>query len=854
MAEVTSPRELFEEVEDAREVLVLSYTLSLEYFERFVLPEARALGALVTCVSDASMTQSDPILVTRAGIQYLDSRGVCQNGAFHPKLLVIAGTQRATVAVGSGNLTKSGWAGNAEIWTVLRCNQGESGTPIGVRQVAAFLRAFEQGPVKLGDHCHDAMERVAELLEGFPEHESAGPRILHSLEEPILEQLPEGPVDELVIHSPYFDHKLEGLRTLIDRLSPADWTVFVRPDTDVDGLALEDFARSNGGRVAWGYAVSTESDEDEPDQRAWHGKLVEWRMNDRIWTLTGSPNVTAPALLRTATHGNCELAVLAETASSLAPIEGEAPQQGASVLSFVTREGEAARAGPQLLSAFASKEGVELLMTEPLKQTAKLQVFDRESEQWRDLLNVAADGEMLKLSAGAALVGRAIRLLLPGDLPTNEIFVADALRVQTRRDKPVGSVRRPPADLVRHGLGDRLLEDLEKLRPHLIRAGAILVTKDPKADDAEEGPNPEGLRAKEGTTVDQFLAECDPVMGRRSTEYALLIPPIPGSSPRSSGDEYGSNEDETDPPEEESPEAADPEESLGDALASAPPEERKRFRSFLERLVERESDLPLIARSWAMRAVIDSLREHLWPIEEWEEMLTRALAGAGAPSPDANEHERSAAATCAAVGLTLLELRTTPGVTNEASMRFAEASAAVSHLLSHADLQESSELTSGLPVRLKRAIDAERIEAAIEHVLRPDTGVERVVRLLKSEEMVTARAATPGTVEITSVLPDVPEPILFAALRYFEGDGALVIRGFTANGLRVAVVWLAPVLAIERSSDERSWGRSWRLTPGSGPSALDALELPPPHRTWSSRSGRPVEVQNLFSERDELPR
>ena len=84
--EAQSPYALLEEVERARDVLVLTYTASLEFFERFALSDARALGALVTVVNDATMVRADPVVVRRAGVHYLDARAVCPGRkAFHPQ-------------------------------------------------------------------------------------------------------------------------------------------------------------------------------------------------------------------------------------------------------------------------------------------------------------------------------------------------------------------------------------------------------------------------------------------------------------------------------------------------------------------------------------------------------------------------------------------------------------------------------------------------------------------------------------------------------------------------------------------------------------------------------------------------
>lgn len=118
---LASPLSLLHEVDTASEVLALTYSFNAAFWERAALSLARQLRAKVTVVSDAAMAVIDPRAVRKAGVTYLDGRAAVHGGgAFHPKLFVIAGPKQAIVAVGSGNLTLSGWSGNAEIWTVLR--------------------------------------------------------------------------------------------------------------------------------------------------------------------------------------------------------------------------------------------------------------------------------------------------------------------------------------------------------------------------------------------------------------------------------------------------------------------------------------------------------------------------------------------------------------------------------------------------------------------------------------------------------------------------------------------------------------------------------------------------------------
>jgi hypothetical protein len=307
--EARSPYALLGEVERARDVLVLTYTASLEFFERFAQSDARALGALVTVVSDAMMVRADPVVVRRAGVHYLDARAVCPGAtAFHPKLFVVVGDGQARVAIGSGNLSMAGWHGNAETWTVLRAD--EDGGPDTLRDVSAFLRRLASSQITLSAGAPDGLRRVAAGLDELPAGEP-GPRLLDSLHDAILDQLtpPTENVEELILYSPFHDAQLKGVRELVDRLAPAAWTVFVQPDTVVDGAALQTLADTRGGRIGWVSRWPPQEDGTHVhDERYWHGKVAQWRTTTgETWALTGSPTCQP--------QRSCDRSVVAATAS-----------------------------------------------------------------------------------------------------------------------------------------------------------------------------------------------------------------------------------------------------------------------------------------------------------------------------------------------------------------------------------------------------------------------------------------------------------------------------------------------------------------------------------------------------------
>lgn len=75
----------------------------------------RAAGAVVTVIADATVWAPDPIALRSAGQEYLLGLAATRR-AFHPKLMLLQGGDGALAAIGSGNLTTSGWQYNTELW------------------------------------------------------------------------------------------------------------------------------------------------------------------------------------------------------------------------------------------------------------------------------------------------------------------------------------------------------------------------------------------------------------------------------------------------------------------------------------------------------------------------------------------------------------------------------------------------------------------------------------------------------------------------------------------------------------------------------------------------------------------
>ena len=836
-----SPFRLLGEVESARELLVLSYTANLDFFERFALSEARALGAIVTLISDATMVSADPVVTRRAGTAYLDARAICPGAAFHPKLVVLVGDDEVRVAVGSGNLTLAGWHANAEIWTVLRGDA--NGAPTTLAEVCAYLRRLAESQVRLSPGGAPALERVADRLGAIPATEE-GPRLLDNLEQSIIEQLPSDHCEELICCAPFFDRGLRALGELTERFSPSSIGVHLQSQTMVDGPALLKFLDGRGGEVSW-----------IEDDRYHHGKLVEWTVAGGRFALSGSPNLSAPALARSvADGGNCELALLTRVDGSLAPAGGAPPAGAAASLTMGPPE-EPAAAGLLLLGAIQEPGSVALVLDRAPALDGRVQRYDTTADGWRQVATFEAGHLRYDLDPSIASPGQPLRLVLDDESTSNTVFVTDLGRVVRRQMSAIGKVRKSPPDVAIEGLGSALLADIEELRPHLLSVGALVPiapSGDNDADTDDDADDSEHPRARPnpGQTLDDYLAACEAVLGREMTEFALVLPVLPG---------IGTNFDErlgelvTDFEDDEiasgdpNLEGDDPH-GLGPTLHGLGPQERSRWRRWVERLVDRGARYPMVVRTLALRSVLHGVLEQIWDEDDSLAILARATKALGTVEDESTDDERAAAASLAAIALALLRADVDRlSVLDEETMRYEDTSRSVAPLLGCLDRDRLEIFAADVPKALREGLIASSERVAAE-ALGPATGVRRAISLLVDEHGIEAQEGPDGAIEFGDPLPTYAEQRVFLALGLTREAGPVVARGEIDEHTTVFAAWKKPLLVVERRNAQRRWGRLFELPPSLSPLTYAGPDqsLPRVAASWGGEECPPETAQALL--------
>jgi hypothetical protein len=406
------------------------------------------------------------------------------------------------------------------------------------------------------------------------------------------------------------------------------------------------------------------------------------------------------------------------------------------------------------------------------------------------------------------------------------------------------------AEVVASGIEKVLLEDLEDLRPQLVRAGAIV--PDVAGEDGG-GEDPDGgdecrARAASGQTIDDLIAAAEPILGRDLTEFALALPALRGIG--IDGEEWVETE-EPNPAEEVPGQAPDSEgdepPALAEVLAAASMSERARFKRFVERLIERAPGYPMLVRTLALRTLLHGTRHEVWGEEEWPERIEKSLRALTAPGDEPGEAERAAASSLAALALALLRSEVTHlSVRDESTLRYERAFAAVAPLLEPLDPEQVELLAPEMPAPLDD-VAVEAAEEIVAEALAPSVGAERAVRLLAEDYDAEARIRDDGTIDLSEPLPPFAEPQLFLALGLVGDEGPIAVRGRIDDRTAVLAVWKAPHLVVERSNTQR-WGRLFKLPSTLSPLSYAKLDAGLPHTlaSWMAGESRPELALDLL--------
>jgi hypothetical protein len=292
-------------------MVVMTYNLDIQFFERAVLDRTTGVrNAVVICdpamYAEAVEAMCHGASLHRANAGYLIAP--CHvPGATHAKLILLVRDGQARLLVGSGNLTHSGYARDAEVFHQFDATASDTGGAEPFHEVLDLLSLLSE-TTRLPPRAETQVNLAVEALHWLPAVSASAreTRVVHNLDAPLMDALCAdltAPVDSLTLYAPFWDADASALAEALRRLRPAAVHVLVQSGiSQLDLAAVEAVSSAEG--------VDHLSVSPARGGSMVHAKILAASTGAEVRILTGSANVSRSALLRTATSGNLELGVL----------------------------------------------------------------------------------------------------------------------------------------------------------------------------------------------------------------------------------------------------------------------------------------------------------------------------------------------------------------------------------------------------------------------------------------------------------------------------------------------------------------------------------------------------------------
>lgn len=283
-----------------------TYSINLYYLELQVLPLLGSKGIhYVSILADGAMlsTQLEHYgYLSQQRKRNYSVHGIQSSGAFHPKLIFLAGPDSILLLVGSGNLTSSGHGKNLEVWNPVYVTSIDD-TKYGL--VIQAWNYMKQLHADLGDSSDNKLKSIEEnclLLSNKPDTEENATfdldgqsqisfhanRTDNSLFAQVSEIIGDDEIDNITIMCPFHDKEGKFIQELNKRYSPKNINVLIQEN--FGSLPFKMAASSNVRFFDW-----TEVIQEKQRQSYFHAKNIILEGKNKNYLISGSANASVSA-------------------------------------------------------------------------------------------------------------------------------------------------------------------------------------------------------------------------------------------------------------------------------------------------------------------------------------------------------------------------------------------------------------------------------------------------------------------------------------------------------------------------------------------------------------------------------
>lgn len=305
------------EHQDFHSSIFLTYGADLTFFENAILPMLWDKGCRRNFIIMDAERYADTLDDLRGGVSKVGQRYLVvpirlgRFQAFHPKQILLLGTERARLLVGSGNLTFTGYGHNHEVFTCVDWTPDQPEWEYLCVQAWRVIKAIMQkwGHAKEAKNMIQRIEQLSLWLTHSLASSSTEIQLFHSLDKPLLQQIRQAldgeDIQKITVVAPFLDQHATALSAFYDYFRPKTVQLVLQDYQAVGNTeALEKLLKSGN----WLKIHHFQQVNDE--QRYLHAKIYIFETADAAYAVTGSANCSQAALLSSGTEGNIEIVLL----------------------------------------------------------------------------------------------------------------------------------------------------------------------------------------------------------------------------------------------------------------------------------------------------------------------------------------------------------------------------------------------------------------------------------------------------------------------------------------------------------------------------------------------------------------
>lgn len=282
-----------------------TYSINLYYLEQQVLPLLGSKGIhYVSILADGAMlsTQLESYgYLSQQRKRNYAVHGIQSSGAFHPKIIFLAGPDSILLLVGSGNLTTSGHGKNLEVWNAIYVKSPDDTKYGFVIQGWNYMKQLHDD---LGDSANSKLKSIEEncfLLANAKEVEATifdldaqnqisfhANQANISLFRQVSDIIGNDKIERITIMCPFHDSAGKFIQELNNRYNPGQIDVLVQ--ADFGALPFKMKNQSNVSFFEW-----TDVMKEKQRQSYFHAKNIVIEGKNKNYLISGSANASIAA-------------------------------------------------------------------------------------------------------------------------------------------------------------------------------------------------------------------------------------------------------------------------------------------------------------------------------------------------------------------------------------------------------------------------------------------------------------------------------------------------------------------------------------------------------------------------------